>query len=72
MFPGFGQVLSAPRPPYSYERLVLYAYTVTDSVTLLLGNLFGPFPETTLLAPMRNRLRFIAATIASARGDEPE
>lgn len=72
MFPGFGQVPPAPWYPYSYERMLLYAYTATDSVALVLDELFAPFPETALFAPMRSRLRFITDTITPTRGTLPE
>lgn len=72
MFPGFGQVPPPVQYPYSFERMVLHAYTPTDSVPLLLEELFTPFPELTLLPPLRSRLRFIADTITPAQGKEAE
>ena len=72
MFPGFGQVPPAPWYPYPYERMVLYAYTDHDSVAMTLDELFAPFPETALFAPMRNRLRSMADTITPTQGAEDE
>ena len=72
MFPGFGQVPPTPWYPYSYERMMLYAYSATDSVALTLDELFAPFPETALFAPMRNQLRLIADTITPTRGEASE
>lgn len=72
MFPGFGQVPPAPWFPYPFERLVVYAHTPTDSMTLTLEELFAPFPELTQLPTLRSHLRRIADTLSATRDEEAE
>ena len=72
MFPGFGKVLPNELYPYRYERLKVHAYTATDTIPLTLDELFAPFPETALFAPMRSKLRFITETLTPATGNEQE
>lgn len=71
VLPGFGQVPDISYP-YPYERLHLYAYTPNDSVELTLDEVFDPFPEVALFAPMRVRLKAMADTLTATTGNPQE
>ena len=71
VFPGFGQVYTNLYP-YNYERLHLYAYTGQDSVELTMDDVFAPFTEDALFAPMRVRLKSIPDTLTLRNGGAQE
>ena len=71
VFPGFGQVYD-DLYPYDFERLRLYAYTTRDSVELTMNEVFAPFTEDALFAPMRVRLKSLPDTLTLRNGAPPE
>ena len=71
VFPGFGKVYT-DLYPYDYERLHLYAHTAHDSVELTMEEVFAPFTEVALFAPMRVRLKSIPDTLTMRNGSAQE
>ena len=77
VFPGFGQVIpAADLYPYQYDRLVIHAYTATDTLAVDLKKLLAPFPEAypedALLAPIRKKLRNITDHLSPDQGSPEE
>ena len=76
IFPGFTSVPTHQTYPYTYQRLVIMAYSENDSVEVTMDDLFAPMPykAKVFYVPMGNKIKSLPTFFpgASPRPSEQE